>query len=340
MHFYYEQLSRNGLKKGVYTNTNPCRVQWTLSPNEIQLTGVYVDVATVSAGIGALNPALITMRFSPDGGEHWYAVSPLTATDIDAVGQFSAQVGGTQVVGPLMEVTVTPPAGETIEITEIWNRKVKPGMVASLLGSGAAGLGSVDIRYLRGIGGAYTPQQPIFDLSTPTNMRPMPVTIVPDGLPETSQEEVIAIQHTISPFKVPVFTLATTSVMLGWDDSAGQHLEPAVDSVGRLLVKARDKAVSETIYNDYTVTNVTTGAWVEILAATADDVTEIEIFDSSGSLLELGVGAVGSEARKVLVIPGGNGRIPIDIASGTRLSLRAVDVGATVGFFAANVYKN
>jgi hypothetical protein len=92
-------------------------------------------------------------------------------------------------------------------------------------------------------------------------------------------------------------------------------------------------------YNDYTVTPVTTGAWVELIASTPVDITEAEIFDSSGQMLELGVGAASSEVRVLYVAPGGNGRVPLVIPSGSRISIRAVTGTANVGFNMINFFE-
>lgn len=89
----------------------------------------------------------------------------------------------------------------------------------------------------------------------------------------------------------------------------------------------------------YSVTNVTTGAWVQLLSSVgAADIKEIEIFDSSGETLELGVGAAASEVSKVYVVPGGNGRIPMQIATGTRLAIKAVSATANSGEIVINLY--
>lgn len=89
----------------------------------------------------------------------------------------------------------------------------------------------------------------------------------------------------------------------------------------------------------YSATNVTTGAWVELLSSVGvTAVKEIEIFDSSGETLELGVGAAASEVSKAYVIPGGNGRIPVQIAAGTRLAIKAVSDTANSGEIVINLY--
>jgi hypothetical protein len=84
--------------------------------------------------------------------------------------------------------------------------------------------------------------------------------------------------------------------------------------------------------NVYSVTPVTTGAWVQLIASTADTINSLAVFDSSGQTLELGVGAAASETRILLIPPGGiDGQTPIGIPAGTRLSVRAVSATASVG---------
>jgi len=89
----------------------------------------------------------------------------------------------------------------------------------------------------------------------------------------------------------------------------------------------------------YSSTNVTTGAWTQLLASVgATAIKEIEIFDSSGETLELGLGAAGSETSSSFIIPGGNGRIPLQIPAGTRLSIKAVSATANSGEIVVNLY--
>lgn len=82
----------------------------------------------------------------------------------------------------------------------------------------------------------------------------------------------------------------------------------------------------------YSSTNVTTGAWVELDSSTAGDFNCLTIFDSSGQTLELGVGAAAAESRVMIIPPGGHdGCIPLRIASGSRLSLKAISGTASSG---------
>jgi hypothetical protein len=89
----------------------------------------------------------------------------------------------------------------------------------------------------------------------------------------------------------------------------------------------------------YSTTNVTTSAWVELLSTVGiTAVREIEIFDSSGETLEIGVGAVGSEVSNSYIFPGGNGRIPLQIEENKRISVRAVSATANSGELVINFY--
>lgn len=87
------------------------------------------------------------------------------------------------------------------------------------------------------------------------------------------------------------------------------------------------------VTNLYSSTNVTTGAWVEIIASTAAEVTSIYVSDTSGSFMILGTGAAASEVAQIYLAPGFSGFIPLRIAASTRVALKALDSDATTGRF-------
>lgn len=94
---------------------------------------------------------------------------------------------------------------------------------------------------------------------------------------------------------------------------------------------------TEFVRNDYTSTNVTTGAYVELIASTASDISKMQIFDSSGQTLVIATGAAASEVDKFLIFPGGNGDVDVSISSGTRISIKAVSATADVGEISINL---
>lgn len=90
---------------------------------------------------------------------------------------------------------------------------------------------------------------------------------------------------------------------------------------------------------DYSSGNVTTGAWTQLVASLSDSVNEIEIFDSSGQTMELGIGGAGVEARTLIIMKGGNGKIPLYLPSGARISVRAISGTASTGEICINFLK-
>ncbi len=96
--------------------------------------------------------------------------------------------------------------------------------------------------------------------------------------------------------------------------------------------------VLQTIRNDYTSTNVTTGAWVQLDAALDETTGWIELFDSSGKTFELGQGPAGSETRICLIQPGGFA-VPraLFLPQGMRLSIKAIDGTANSGQLLINL---
>lgn len=83
---------------------------------------------------------------------------------------------------------------------------------------------------------------------------------------------------------------------------------------------------------DYSSTNVTTAAWVQLIASTAAAVTQLYIDDTCGQVLELGTGAAASETRKLIIPRGGfSSKVELAIPAGTRISLKAITATCSVG---------
>lgn len=121
-------------------------------------------------------------------------------------------------------------------------------------------------------------------------------------------------------------------------DSDGNRIS-AVAGALKVAGVTTGKIKADTARNDYTSTNVTTGAWVQLIAATAAAATTIEVFDSSGQTLELGVGGAGLEVRQFIIYPGGNGRVSLAIPAGSRIALKAISATANVGEIDVNLYQ-
>lgn len=86
------------------------------------------------------------------------------------------------------------------------------------------------------------------------------------------------------------------------------------------------------IRNNYSTTNVTTSAYVQLIASTSSDVNRLYIFDSSGQDLTLATGGSGSEVDQIQISPGGwNMSIDLYIPSGTRISIKSQSATASSG---------
>ena len=123
-------------------------------------------------------------------------------------------------------------------------------------------------------------------------------------------------------------TMATSfKVVLPSDQSA----LPIQSSVGRAKVNQ--------LFNDYTVTPVTTAAYVQLIASTSAVSNRLEIFDSSGEVLIIAVGAAASEVDQLYLFPGGNGVIDLAIPTASRISIKSKTATASVGLVAINLYS-
>lgn len=120
---------------------------------------------------------------------------------------------------------------------------------------------------------------------------------------------------------------ATVSTNSGASDASTIRVVQATNSPS-----SAGRSYSDSARLDYSSTNVTTGAWVQIDASTLAAINAFYLFSSCGEALELGAGAAASETRIALIPPGGlDGAVPLAIPSGTRLSVRGVSGSCTSG---------
>lgn len=102
------------------------------------------------------------------------------------------------------------------------------------------------------------------------------------------------------------------------------------------------KVPAVTVRNDMTGNPITTAAWATLVAAVGKACTAVEIFNPSGSTIQLSLGAAGQELTALIpytVLPGGSSiLLPIEISSGKRISAKAVDQNATTGIFTMNLF--
>ena len=85
------------------------------------------------------------------------------------------------------------------------------------------------------------------------------------------------------------------------------------------------------IQNVYSSTNITTSAYVQLVASTTNTINTLHIFDSSGQAMILGIGGSGSEVTTLYVPPGGD-TYALHIPSGSRLAYKALTATANSGY--------
>lgn len=128
------------------------------------------------------------------------------------------------------------------------------------------------------------------------------------------------------------FAGTAASVNSGAADTGTQRVILASNSPG---VSGRSKA-NNSAYNDYSSVNVTTGAYVQLVASTTSATNLLQVFDSSGQTIILAVGAAASEVDQCFIFPGGQGDIPLAIPAGSRVSIKAQTATANSGYIAIN----
>ena len=141
-----------------------------------------------------------------------------------------------------------------------------------------------------------------------------------------------------------VIGITTNTIILGQElsgtPSASDTFEiyrysiSKASSSGAISVTAGTRSAVDQVRNDYGSVNVTTGAYVELIASTSGAMNQLYIFDSSGETLILAFGAASSEVDQMYIFPGGfSGPVEINVPISTRVSIIAVSATASAGEF-------
>lgn len=150
-------------------------------------------------------------------------------------------------------------------------------------------------------------------------------------------EDTLAIVGNAQTVEAGNFTAAASaSVILGWDGT--QHREIACDASGNFQISVATNTKDTQIRNGYSTTNVTTAAWVQLVASTAHTIRNWSVYDSSGQTMYLSSGAAGAEDTAIFAIvpPGGLPNFDHTVASGARISVKAVSGTANAGVLVVN----
>ncbi len=100
------------------------------------------------------------------------------------------------------------------------------------------------------------------------------------------------------------------------------------------------RTYSDSARLDYSSSNVTTSAYVQVLASTAAAINAITVFNGCGESIYLATGGAGAEVVKSIVPPGGlDGTISLAIAASTRIAIKGLSGSCTSGQFIINGYQ-
>lgn len=101
---------------------------------------------------------------------------------------------------------------------------------------------------------------------------------------------------------------------------------------------SRKPVATET--HNYATGSATTSAWRTIITLTSEPASAVEIFDSSGRILEIATGDIGSEVTMpYTIIPGGSSVIlPLEFKHSVRVAVKAVDEEASTGYLVMNFF--
>ena len=150
----------------------------------------------------------------------------------------------------------------------------------------------------------------------------------------TNQVATAALVVANGDYYIDPFTGLVTFIKLNADTT--HEIQYLAGSENVNVINANDLETFLIVRNAYGVTPVTTGAYVQLVAALAQDAKELEIFDSSGQTLAIAIGGAGSEVDQFYITPGGNGRIIENIPAGVRVSIIAISADSTVGELVVN----
>jgi hypothetical protein len=132
--------------------------------------------------------------------------------------------------------------------------------------------------------------------------------------------------------------LTTINTTLGTPFQAGGALGAGTALIGGTTQAGSAGVSNAPVYNVYSVTNVTTSAYVQLIASTTSATNYIDIFDSSGQAMILATGGSGSEVVLAYIPPGGD-QVRVQIPASTRVAYKALTATANSGYLLLNLWK-
>ena len=161
----------------------------------------------------------------------------------------------------------------------------------------------------------------------------VPVVLTAAQLTTLTPLTTVAVTQSTSPWVDDISQFGGSNVVTGTGTSGAGIPRVTVSSDSSISTSLKGPSQANTpFHNAYVSTNITTGAYVQLVASTTTATNSIEIYDTSGQILYLATGGVGSEVNLLIIPQGGNGLIPVAIPAGTRISAKAITATANSGY--------
>lgn len=115
----------------------------------------------------------------------------------------------------------------------------------------------------------------------------------------------------------------------------GQVLKESFDSTNgglRVNVVASTQSdldkVDSPVLIPYSSINGSGGAYYEVKSSLAGTVKQLVVYDTTGLAMNIAVGGSGSEVSEVILGPGVDGAISVNIPSGSRVTIKSAETSA------------
>lgn len=111
------------------------------------------------------------------------------------------------------------------------------------------------------------------------------------------------------------------------------EVDPSTGALPVTLSSSSPRVKAWNASNNYASVNVTTAAYVELVASTGAAASRLLVFDGSGQVMKIAFGAAASEVDQFYISPGGwDAAVEISVPINTRVSVRAISATASAGY--------
>jgi hypothetical protein len=296
---------------------------------ETTLSALNAKVTAVNTGAVVVSSSALPSGAATSAKQPALGVAGTPSTDVltvqGAVAMTALKVDGSAVTQPVsgtvtvsqatatsLNATVVQPTAANLNATVVQNTAAN--LNATVVQSTAANLNATVVQSVAANLNATVSQAGTWNITNVSG-----TVSLPTGAATAAKQPALGVAGTPS---TDVLTVQGAATMTALKVDGSAVTQPV--SIAASMPAVNGRAYVTSVRNDYTTTNVTTGAWVQLIASTPAATKELYIFDSSGQTLELGTGAAASETRVSIIVPGGQGTVPLAISTATRVSVRAV----------------